>query len=226
MAQANPSNRLNSSILGLSRWSGPPLILVSDEVRLPDPLAAAALLPPGSGVLLRHYGDPARAARAAALAGLCRRRRLVLLVAGDWRLAARLGAAGLHLPEGLARHGVLAPALGWVRRRHALLTVAAHSPSALGRAAGLGADAALVSPVFPSRSHPGAPVVGPLRLGLWSRRAGLGMVALGGVSAASAKRLPRGAVCGVAAIEGLSEGTAVDVGVVDGVVRVVPNRPS
>jgi len=204
MTQANPSNRLNSSTLGLSRWAGPTLILVTDEVRLPDPLAAAAALPPGSGVLLRHYGDPARAARADALAALCRRRRLVLLVAGDWRLAARLGAAGLHLPEGLARHGVLAPALGWCRRRRALLTVAAHSPRALGRAAALGADAALLSPVFPSRSHPGAPVVGPLRLGLWSHRARLAVIALGGVSAAKVRRLPQGAVCGVAAIEGLT----------------------
>ncbi|CCG39693.1 thiamine phosphate synthase [Magnetospirillum molischianum] len=204
MTLANPSRRLNSTVCGLSAWAGPPLILVTDDVRLPDPLAAAAALPSGSGVLLRHYGDPARAARAAALAALCRRRRLVLLVAGDWRLAARLGAAGLHLPEGIARHGVLAPALGWLRRRHALLTVAAHSPLALGRAAALGADAALVSPVFPSRSHPGAPVVGPLRLGGWRRRARLPLIALGGVSAATARRLPRGSVCGLAAIEGLS----------------------
>jgi thiamine-phosphate pyrophosphorylase len=204
MTQANPSNRLSSSRLGLSRWAGPPLILVTDEGRLPDPLAAAAALPPGSGVLLRHYGDPARAARAAALAALCRRRRLTLIVAADWRLAARLGAAGLHLPEGLARHGVLAPALGWLRRSRALLTIAAHSPRALGRAADLGADAALVSPIFPSRSHPGAPVVGPVRLGLWRRRARLAVIALGGVSAANARRLPRGAVGGLAAIEGLT----------------------
>jgi len=204
MTQANPSNPFLSRPSGLSRWAGPPLILVTDERRLPDPLAAAARLPPGSGVLLRHYGDPDRLARAAALAALCRRRRLCLLVAGDWRLAARLGAAGLHLPEGLARHGVLAGALGWRRRCHALLTVAAHSPRALGRAAELGADAALVSPIFPSRSHPGAPVVGPVRLGLWRRLARQPLIALGGVSAATARRLPRGAVAGLAAIDGLA----------------------
>lgn len=204
MTSANPSRRLESFRPGLTRWAGPPLILVTDETRLPDPLAAAATLPPGSGVLLRHYGDPARIARACALAALCRRRRLLLLVAADWRLAARLGAAGLHLPEGIARHGVLAPALGWVRRRRALLTVATHSSRALGRAAALGADAALVSPIFPSRSHPGAPVVGPLRLGLWRRYARPVLIALGGVSAANAGRLPPGSVGGLAAIDGLA----------------------
>jgi len=207
MTLANPSRQIKRPLTGLAAWAGPPLLLVTDAVRLPDPLAAAAALPPGSGVLLRHYGDPARIARAVALAALCRRRRLVLLVAADWRLAARLGAAGLHLPDGLARHGVLAPALGWLRRRPGrLLTVAAHTPRAIGRAAVLGADAALVSPVFPSRSHPGAPGLGPVRLGLWSRRVRLALIALGGVSATNAARLPPGAVCGLAAIDALASG--------------------
>jgi len=177
----------------------PRLLLVSDPLRLPDPAAAAARLPPGAGLLLRPYRG---SAGAEALARLCRRHRLLLLVAADWRLAARLGADGLHLPEGVARHGLLAPALGWVRRHHRLLTVAAHGPAALARAGRLGADAALLSPVFPTRSHPGAATLGPLRLGLWRRYPGPVRLALGGVTAATVRRLPPGAVNGIAAIGG------------------------
>lgn len=168
----------------------PRLLLVTDPVRLPDPLAAARRLPRGAAIVLRHYDHPGRARLAEELAALARRRHLALLVAGDWRLAARVGAAGLHLPEGWARTGVLAAALGWVRRRRRLLTIACHSPRALARAAGLSADAALLSPVFPTASHPQAKTIGAVRFAAWSRRAGLPVVALGGVTGRSARRLP------------------------------------
>ncbi|MGE5503331.1 MAG: thiamine phosphate synthase [Actinomycetota bacterium] len=181
----------------------PPLLLVTDATRLPDPMAAAARLPPGSGVVLRHYDAADRPQLARRLAAVARQRRLALLVAGDWRLAAAVGAAGLHLPEGLARHGVLAPLLGWVRRRGALLSIAAHSPAALARARRLGAAGAVLSPVFATRSHPGAPVIGPLRFSAWIRRAGLPVHALGGIGTATAARLKHSGAAGLAAIGAL-----------------------
>jgi thiamine-phosphate pyrophosphorylase len=193
MTVANHCPRLNRS---------PRLLLLTDEIRLPDPLAAMAALPPGSGVILRHYGTD-RKTLAQAMASLARRRRLSLLVAGDWRLAAEIGADGLHLPEGLARHGVLAGARGWVRRRKKLLIIACHGAMALGRARKLGADAALLSPVFATASHPGAPVIGPVRFGLWTRRAGLPVLALGGMNSHRLRRLPLAA--GMAAIGGLTK---------------------
>ncbi|MEE8247847.1 MAG: thiamine phosphate synthase, partial [Alphaproteobacteria bacterium] len=101
--------------LNLSHPAGrglPPLVLLSDSLRLPDPIAAAALLPSGSAVILRNYDDPGRAQLAARLAPLCRQRRLILLVAGDGRLAARVGAQGVHFPEALACR-----ARAWRRRR-------------------------------------------------------------------------------------------------------------
>jgi thiamine-phosphate pyrophosphorylase len=198
MTLAKATRRLNAT--ARRPWRGPVLLLVTDPVRLPDPLAIMATLPPGSGVLLRPYGDPT--CPAAQIAALARRRRLILLVAGDWRLAARLGAQGLHLPEGLSRHGLLSPALGWRRRHGALLTMACHSLAALGRAANLGADAALLSPAFATASHVGAKPIGPVRFGQWSRRARLPILALGGVTTTTAKRLPGGCATGLAAIGG------------------------
>ncbi|KAF0225556.1 MAG: Thiamine monophosphate [Rhodospirillaceae bacterium] len=181
----------------------PRLILLTDDRRLPDPLPAIARLPTGSGVILRHHDWPERRQLARAVARLCRQRRLILLVANDWRLAAEIGADGVHLAEGLARHGLTASCRLWRRRHGALLSVAAHSALALGQAARLGADFALLSQAFPSRSHPGRPALGPLRFAILARRSRLPIIALGGVNHQSWRRLPKSCARGWAAIDGL-----------------------
>ncbi|MEW5727071.1 MAG: thiamine phosphate synthase [Pseudomonadota bacterium] len=197
MTLANEARRLNSGRL-------PALVLVTDAGRLPDPVAVAARLPAGAGVLLRDYHLSERARLASRLRAVCARRRLVLIVAGDWRLASRLGAAGIHLPEAMARGGRIAPAVGWARRTGRLVTVAAHSPMALAAARLLGADGAVLSPVFPTASHPGAPAIGATRFRSWARAARLPVIALGGVTAASARAL-HGFAAGLAAIGGWSK---------------------
>lgn len=173
----------------------PPLMLITDRHRLRDPLAAAENLPPGSAILLRDYDDPERRVLAAALAALCRRRRLLLIVGGDPLLAAKTGAGGLHLPERLLRH----------RSRHRrqptwLLTAAAHGRAALRHAGTTGADACLLSPVFPTASHHGARPLGPWRFAALVRRARLPVYALGGVDRRTARRLLGSGAGGIAAI--------------------------
>lgn len=182
----------------------PPLLLLSDLLRLPDPAAAARRLPRGSAVILRNYGEQGRDRRAAALAGLCRARGLVLLVAGDGRLAARVGAKGVHFPEALAGR-----ARAWRRRRPGwLITVAAHSHAALVRAARVGADAALLSPVFPTPSRPDARPLGAVRFARLVRLSPLPVYALGGLDAINARRLVGSGAAGLAAIGALAGGRA------------------
>ena len=173
---------------------------MTDSRRLPDPLAAAAALPPGSAVLARDL--PAAMLRR--LARLCRRHGLALVVSGDGR-AALAHRAGLHLPD---RRGV-AGLLPWLLARRGrrgparpLLSAAAHGRRGLARARRLGADVVLLSPVFPTASHPGAPALGPLRWAALARRAGRPAIALGGMTARGTRRLPRRAG-GVAALAGL-----------------------
>jgi len=178
----------------------PALWLVTDTLRLPDPVAAAARLPRGAGVLFRHYDHPARAALAGRLAALCRHRGLVFLVAGDARLATQVRAAGLHLPEARMKE-----ATGGAARGCGLTTAAAHSRAALSRAAALGLDAVFLSPVFATRSHPGRAGLGAAGFARLARGARLPVYALGGITPANAHALTASGAAGVAAIEAFYE---------------------
>ena len=186
-----------------SRAALPPLILMTDTARLPDPTAIMSLLPAGTAVILRGAQTPKHRELARRLALACRRRRLRLLIAGDARLAAAIGAGGVHLPEAMATRGP-GP---WSRlaRPDWIVTAAAHGPSALWRALRAGADAALLSPVFPTESHPGAPPLGPLRFALWCRRSPLPVYALGGIEASTARRLTASGAAGFAGTGGIGD---------------------
>jgi thiamine-phosphate pyrophosphorylase len=177
------------------------LWLVTDPVRLPDPLAAAARLPRGAGVLARGLATGVLAA----LARLARDRGLMLLVAGDGRAALR-HRAGLHVPERGAA-GLL-PFLAARRRRvpFAQLTLAAHGRAAAARARRLRPGLVFLSPAYATASHPGAPALGPLRWAALARRIGAPAAALGGVSSAGAARLPRRWLRGLAAIGAFAHG--------------------
>jgi len=178
---------------------------MTDQDRLADPCAAANRLPQGSGIILRNYGDTDRPRLAAALSRICRARGLILLVAGDGGLAAKVGAHGLHLPEYAA-----AQAGPWSRRhRNWLITTAAHSARALRHAAQAGAHAALLSPVFPTDSHPKAKALGPLQFARLTRRSRLPVYGLGGIDSTNARLLKMSGAVGIAGISGIADGQPV-----------------
>ena len=181
----------------------PPLWLMTDAARLPDPIAALDRLPRGAGIILRHYEGgleaPERRALAHELAARCRARGLALLVAGSGRLAAEVGADGLHLPEWLLMRGGIAGR--WRRRRPDwLITASCHREAMLRAAARAGADAALVAPVFATASHPEVRPLGPLRLARMVRASPLPVFALGGIDAAAARRIGMSGAAGIAGI--------------------------
>jgi len=177
----------------------PPLWLFTDAARLPDPRPAVAHLPKGlAGVVLRHDAAADRAQLGVDLARLCRARRLLLVVAGDVRLAAAL-RAGVHLRAG---HwpGVLRPRCG-------LVTSSAHDGGDLVRARRAGAALAFLSPCFPTASHPDAAGLGPLRWSRLARDAGMPVAALGGIDGGSVRRLPSTLCRAAGAIGALADGT-------------------
>lgn len=169
----------------------PPLILMTDDERLPNPLAAAKALPRGSMVIVRSRDAAKRARLAHALREIARQNRLFLSIAGDVALARRIGADGVHMPE--RRIGEAAGLSGF------FVTASAHSPAAVRRASAI--DALILSPVFATASHPGQPFLGAVRANRIAAEAPLPVYALGGITAANAGLL-RG-FWGIAAIGAL-----------------------
>ena len=174
----------------------PPLILVTDPDRAPDPVTLAGLLPRGCGIIYRPFGRRGAAQTARKLARVARARGLVLLIGAD---AVRARGAGVHLPERLAHRA------GPIKRARPgiTVTVAAHSLPALIAARRAGADAALLSAVFESRSPSAGRPLGPVRFAALARQAGLPVYALGGVKTKNAPRLKGSGAAGLAMVEGL-----------------------
>lgn len=186
---------------GRGAHTPPGLMFFTDPARTPDPVAVARGLPRGTAVVYRAFGAPDALARARALREIARRRGLILLIGADARLAQAVGAHGVHLPERLVHKArrLKAAHPQWI------VTAAAHSEPAARRAARQGADAAVVSAVFPSRSASAGRPMGPRRLAQIARAAGTPVYALGGVTNETARGLLDAGVAGIAAVDGLSQ---------------------
>lgn len=157
---------------------------MTDE-RLGDGLwAALDRLPRGSGVVFRHYG-------------LARKDRQALFE----RVARRCRARGLLLVRAGANVGRRADGVHGGAKGAGLRTWPAHTRAQAIAGIRAGADLLFVSPVFPTRSHPGAPALGPVRLGLMLRGLDVPVIALGGMSASRARRLGSLGLHGWAAID-------------------------
>ena len=164
----------------------PSAFFMTDAKRCPNPAVVIKNLSGDCAVIFRDYKDPNREALASRLVGLCQKKGLVFLVAGDARLAQRIGADGIHFPEWLPHRFHFA---GRVKQQW-LITASAHSVGALRRAALSGVDAVLLAPVFHTESHPEKAGLGIHRLQRLAAYSALPFYALGGMNAEKMKRLP------------------------------------
>lgn len=148
----------------------PTIWLMTDE-RVGDLLGAIRRLPRGAGVVFRHYATPAEERRRLwrAVRRVARSRGLVLVRAGAEKLPGEMGVHG--------RCG------GGVR------TWPAHDRHEALAGKRAGADALFVSPVFATRSHPGAAALGLRRARAIGTGLGVPLIALGGMDAARFRRL-------------------------------------
>jgi len=140
-----------------------------------------------AGIVFRHYRVANRAALAERIAEICERRSLTLAVADDVELARTLGADLVHNPSE-PTHG-----LAFSRSVHSLEEAEAARTE--------GATLVFVSPVYPTRSHPGRKALyRPLALRI-AKAAGVPAIALGGVNSLKAPRLEREGFYGWAGID-------------------------
>jgi thiamine-phosphate pyrophosphorylase len=176
----------------------PSLLFFTDPDRTPDPEAIAAKLPRGAAVVFRAFGAADALERGARLKAIARDRSLILLIGADADLAARLGADGVHLPERLAHRArrLKAAHPGWI------VTAAAHSTLAARRALAAGADAVVVSAIFPSRSASAGRPMGAIQLAILVRTVKGPVYALGGIDNKKARLLKDTGLVGLAAVDG------------------------
>ena len=171
---------------------------MTDPKRTPDIVHAVQTLPPYSTVIYRHFGAPDKEIMARRLRMIAFERDLQFLIGQDEALVRLCGADGLHIPE---RHLGRAKTL---RRRYPdwVLTGAAHSAQALERAADAKLDAAILSPVFESKSPSAEKPLGVETFSNWVRGADLPVIALGGINARNVGQLKTTGAAGVAGISG------------------------
>ena len=167
-----------------SAW--PTAWLMTDE-RMGDALETAIVraAAAGAGVIVRHHRSSREQRRG--VAALVHDHGALLGIAGDTGLAREAGAALVHNPDEPA------PGLPFSLSVHDATEAltALHSQAAL----------VFVSPVFPTRSHPGAPVLGESGALALALMTGKPAIALGGVDAEAGERLMRLGFAGWAGID-------------------------
>ena len=171
----------------------PRLWLMTDERQGEGLWLALEKLPRGSGIVFRHYSLPAGERRALfeRIKPVARQKRLMLLLAGSADEARAWGADGSH-----GRGS---------RRSLGLRSAPVHDLAEIRRAERSGADILFLSPVFATRSHPGAAALGRVRFGLLAKKTRLPIIALGGMNAERAHSLSRFGLYGWAAIDAWQE---------------------
>lgn len=146
--------------------------------------------------MYRAFGATAALKEGRRIVSAARRRGLMVFVGADSRLAAQLGADGLHLPEAQSGRRGRNSQL----KRRFRLTAAIHGEPAVRRARLAGIEALVISAIFPSQSPSAGPPKGARHLARLVRLAKLPTYALGGVNAETIKGLKATGAVGVAAI--------------------------
>ncbi|HWK40506.1 MAG TPA: thiamine phosphate synthase [Croceibacterium sp.] len=162
-----------------ARQTLPMLWLLSDQRNDAMLEGALARLPRGSGFVFRHYhlDDAPRRSRFDRLALVARSFDHVVIVSGS--LGGRWEADGFYGS---------ASTLGGVPAS-ALRLATAHDAAEIAAADHIGAHGVFLSPVFPTRSHPGAETLGADGFRQLAALSKAPVIALGGMNAARAEEL-------------------------------------
>ncbi|MFT6558204.1 thiamine phosphate synthase [Sneathiella sp.] len=156
----------------------PNLFYFTDDQRGADPVKMAEKLPTNTGIIFRHYQTEYRASLAHELSILCKKRKLKLIIAQNPALSKKIRAFGCHLPEYMVQR------LPLLKHQYPDLyfSVACHSIRQVLQAQKYGANGAFLSPLFPTKSHPGSRVFSPYSLCSARQKLTMPVYGLGGVT--------------------------------------------
>lgn len=185
-------------ITDISRYHGEPFFESLEQA-----LAAGV-----DAVLLREKQlDSAKLlALASRLRVITRKRGARLIIHSQADIAEAVDADGVHLASPAITH---APALReWLNDRSKTVSTSCHHAADLALSADAGVDYALLSPVFPTASHPGAPSLGVAGFYQLAGGVPLPVVALGGITPENAGELNWPHVAVISAILGSGDAAA------------------
>lgn len=148
-----------------------------------------------------HLDPPAYAALARSVITLGHQYKARVLLNAGAELVEQLGADGLHLNSQRLAHAVERPLTSQFT-----VIASCHSQEQLRQAGRLGVDGAVLSPVRPTASHPGAPPLGWTRFAEWVDTCPFPVYALGGMGAGDVTVAQAHGGQGIAAIRGLWPG--------------------
>ena len=148
-------------------------------------------IPKESAFLLRSYKAKERKKIAKQLLKFCKIKKLKLLIASDIKLAEDINAHGIHFPEYMIKKNKI----NWMiiknikSKKNWIITTAVHSYQAIKKAEFFNVDAALLSPVFQSESHPNKKNLGINKFERIVKKTKLPIYALGGINIKNIKSL-------------------------------------
>jgi len=176
-----------------------PLIFLTERKRFKNIFETLQSIPSQTLVIIRDYdlSPLERLKYSQKIIGVCRKRGIKVLVGKDPLLARSLQADGLHIPEKL-----LKPLSNWRQKEPGwLFTTSCHSRRGLERIQNTQIDAVLLSPIFPTQSHPNSKTLGSEILKEMSLISTLPIYALGGINESNIKDIRQANIVGVAGIE-------------------------
>ena len=169
----------------------PKVIIIFDDELFNKKKLLKLKIPKKSAFLLRSYQTKKRKKIAKQLLKFCKMKKIKLLIGSDIKLAKDINAHGVHFPEYMIKENKI----NWIGiknikyRKKWIITTAAHSTRSLKKVEGLDIDAALLSPVFISKSHPNNKCLGLNKFSKIVKKTKLPIYALGGINIKNVKSL-------------------------------------
>ena len=162
-------------------------------------------IPMNSAFILRSYEIENRKKIAKDLLKFCKMKKLKLLIGSDIKLAKNIDADGVHFPEYMVKNNKI----DWKLiekiklKKNLLITTAAHNLESLKKAEFFDIDAALLSPIFKSKSHPGKKNLGIYNFKKIINETNIPIYALGGINIKNVKFLVETDIIGYAFQRGI-----------------------
>ena len=169
----------------------PKVIIIFDDESFDKKKLLKLKIPKKSAFLLRSYETKKRKKIAKQLLNFCKMKKIKLLIGSDIKLAEDINADGIHFPEYMVKKNKI----NWTYIKNVksnkkwIITTAVHNIQSLKKAEELNIDAALLSPVFPSKSHPNNKSLGLNKFLKIVKKTKLPIYALGGINIKNVKLL-------------------------------------